>query len=65
MDGCNWRRTNLISMKTEMIKTAILKKIPLKILDHCNCPPKIMSVLLKCMAASAQLKLKNALEVLF
>ena len=30
--------------------------VPLKILDHCKCPPELMMVILKCMAESALLK---------
>ena len=30
--------------------------LPLKILDHCNGPPEIMMLPLKCMAASAPLE---------
>ena len=36
--------------------------VPLKILDHCKWPPKIMVVPLKCMAASVPLKQKYALN---
>ena len=41
-----------------MSACACLKKnrVPLKILDHCNEPPEIMVVPLKCMAASAPLE---------
>ena len=36
--------------------------VPLKIQDHCKRPPEKMMVLLKCMAASAPLKKKSALN---
>ena len=51
-------RINSIPLKKEMTASACLKKntVPLKILDHCKWPPKIMMVPLKCMPASVPLK---------
>ena len=47
-------RINSIPLKIGMNARACLKEtVPLKILDHCKWPPKIMVVPLKCMAASA------------
>ena len=46
-------RINSIPLKIGMNARACLKEtVPLKILDHCKWPPKIMVVPLKCMAAS-------------
>ena len=39
-----------------------INTVLLKILDHCKRPPEIMTVPLKCMAASAPLKQQYALN---
>ena len=42
-----------MSLKTDDYKCLFQRKtVPLKILDHCKWPPEIMTVPLKCMAAS-------------
>ena len=54
-----------ISSKTDDYKCLFQKKtVPLKILDHCKCKwhPEIITVPLKCMAASTALKLQYALN---
>ena len=58
MDGCNWNyELTQYHWKKRMTTSACFKEtVLLKILDHCKRPPEIMTVPLKCMAASAPLK---------
>ena len=53
MDGYNWNRELHLFQRNTVL---------LKILDHCRRPPEIMTVPLKCMAASAPLKEQYALN---
>ena len=62
MDSCNWRRINIISLKTETSKKAYFKESPLKILDPCKWLPEIMAVPLRCMILCIPLKLKKYLS---
>ena len=65
MDGCNWRQINSISLKIRDDYKCLFqrKTVPWKIVDHCKWPPEIMTVPLKCIAASAPLKLQYALNI--
>ena len=57
-------RINSIPLKKGMTTSACFKEtsVLLKILDHCKRPPEKMTVVLKCMAASASLKEQYALN---
>ena len=58
-DGYNWTSVLIQYLwKRDDDCCSLFKKYtaPLEILDHCNWPPEIMMVSLKCMAASAPLE---------